>query len=141
MWDQSDSDSDTTLPLTLEELGLGSDSESDQDNAEMENEEQRGHSNSIRRTKSRPTGFNKKSLITRGYLFEDKVDTDDIMDPADMGLQVLQVRRKGRMELFKAPVQYMDCLKGKLTEMAAKKEGRPAMDSEHWGDKPVYREN
>ena len=138
VWDQSDSDSDTTLPLTLEELGLGSDSETDQEGIdEMEEEEQR---KSTRRTKRRSIGF-KKSLITRGYLFEDKVNTDDIMDPADMGLQVLQARRKGRMELFKAPVKYMECIKGKLTEMAAKKEGRPAMDSEQWGDKPVYREN
>ena len=43
------------------------------------------------------------------------------------------------MEFFEAPVRYMETIKSKLTEMAGKKEGRPIMDSEHWGDKPVYR--
>ena len=40
------------------------------------------------------------------------------------------------MELFKAPVKYMDAIKEKFVQMTAKKEGRPNMDTEHWGDEP-----
>ena len=41
-----------------------------------------------------------------------------------------------KIELFKAPVKYMDAIKEKFVQMTAKKEGRPNMDTEHWGDEP-----
>ena len=133
VWDRSDSDSDTNPPLTLEQLGLESDTDS-----ENEQIEQTEIQKKQKKKKKKP---NQKSLQARGYLFEDKVDIDNIMDPTDMGLQVLQARRKGRMEFFKAPVRYMETIKNKLADMAGKREGRPTLDSEHWGDKPVYRDS
>ena len=133
VWDRSDSDSDTNPTLTLEQLGLESDTDS-----ENEQIEQTEIQKKQKKKKKKP---NQKSLQARGYLFEDKVDIDNIMDPTDMGLQVLQARRKGRMEFFKAPVRYMETIKNKLADMAGKREGRPTLDSEHWGDKPVYRDS
>ena len=158
-WDQSDSDSDTnttTAPehlfgtksddeqeddvcLTLEQLGLESDTDSD--SAETEREVEASNNKGKKRKGKKGKKSKKTSLPERGYLFEDKVDITNIMDPADMGLQVLQARRKGKMEMFKAPARYMESMKEKFAGMAAKKEGRPNTDSLHWGDKPVYRES
>jgi hypothetical protein len=158
-WDQSDSDSDTnttTAPehlfgtksddeqeddvcLTLEQLGLESDTDSD--SAETEREVEASNTKGTKRKGKKGNKSKKTSLPERGYLFEDKVDITNIMDPADMGLQVLQARRKGKLERFKAPARYMESMKEKFAGMAAKKEGRPNTDSLHWGDKPVYRES
>ena len=88
VWDRSDSDSDTTVPMTLEQLGLESDTESENEQIE--------HTEIQKKQKTKKKKPNQKSLQARGYLFEDKVDIDNIMDPTDMGLQVLQARRKGR---------------------------------------------
>jgi len=139
VWDQRDSDSDTATHLTLEQLGLESDTDSDSDETEREVE---ARTKRYKKRKGKKVAKRtKKSLPARGYLFEDKVDITNIMDPADMGLQVLQARRKGKLELFKAPVRYMESMKEKFAGMAAKKEGRPAIDSLQWGDTPVYRES
>ena len=81
VWDRSDSDSDTNPPLTLEQLGLESDTDS-----ENEQIEQTEIQKKQKKKKKKPT---QKSLQARGYLFEDTVDIDNIMDPTDMGLQVL----------------------------------------------------
>ena len=139
VWDQRDSDSDTATCLTLDQLGLGSDTDSDSEETTRE-VEVRNTQGRKRKVKKARKG-KKTALPARGYLFEDKVDITDIMDPADMGLQVLQARRKGKMELFKAPVKYMESMKEKYANMAAKKEGRPNIDSTHWGDKPAYSDS
>ena len=139
VWDQSESVSDTTTCLTLDQLGLGSDTESDSDRADSLVEVRRKKRS--KRKGRKATRSKKSALPARGYLFEDKVDVNEIMDPADMGLQVLQARRKGRMEMFKAPVRYMETMKEKYATMTAKKEGRPDTDSVHWGDEPVYRDS
>ena len=135
VWDRSDSDSDTIpAPLTIEQLGLASDTDPDSD-------DETTNTRAGTAKKKQPRSRKQRALPARGYLFEDKVDTDDIIDPKDMGLQVLQARRKGHMEKFKAPVRYMEAIKAKFVEMASKKEGRPNSDSEQWGDKPVYRDS
>ena len=135
VWDRSEFGSDTIPPLTIEQLGLASDSDSDS------NDERPTNTRGGKAKKSQIRSRKKKALPARGYLFEDKVDTDDIIDPKDMGMQVLQARRKGHMENFKAPVRYMEAIKAKFTEMAAKKEDRPHTNSEHWGGAPVYRDS
>ena len=100
VWDRSDSDSDTNPPLTIAQLGLASDSDSDSN-------DERPNTRVGTAKKNQPRSRKQRTLPARGYLFEDKVDTDDIIDPKDMGLQVLQARRKGHMEKFKAcaPIQ------------------------------------
>ena len=69
------------------------------------------------------------------------MDIDNIMDLKDIGLQVLRARHNGQIEFFKVPVRYMETIKSKLSDMAEKREGRPTMDSEQWGDKPVYHDS
>ena len=93
VWDRSESGSDTIPPLAIEQLGLASDTDSDSDDERLTNI--RGG----KAKKRKPRSQKQKALPARGYLFEDKVDTDDSIDPKDMGLQVLQARRKGRMEI------------------------------------------
>ena len=41
-----------------------------------------------------------RSLPEAGYLYKDKVDIKDIIDPKDLGLMVLQARRKGGLANF-----------------------------------------
>ena len=137
--DQSDSGSAATQQeLTLEQLGLnssGSDTDSTDDTENNRKNSKKQHKTRKKTKRKRKTRKpTDRALPARGYLFEDKVNVDDIMDPHDMGLQVLQARRKGKMALFKAPVKYMDSVKGKIKTMCEKKEGRPEVDIEHWGD-------
>ena len=161
VWDRSDSDSDTAAQLTLAQLGLDSDTDdddnresgnsergtrieqpraSDEDNATTTGAIHRGRNMTTRNNRKQPKQkLPRRSLPARGYLFEEKADTTNIIDPHDMGLTVLQARRKGRLELFKAPIPYMEAMKTKLQIMEDKMDGRPDGDGRHWGDEPTYR--
>ena len=141
--DQSDSGSATVPQLTLEQLGLASDSDSDStssDDTREPREAPRSARAGMRKKKERRR-TKKTSLPARGYLFEEKADIENIMDPADMGLTVLQARRKGKMELYKAPVPYMEAMKAKYEKMTEKTEGWPVADPQQWGDGLVYRDS
>ena len=74
------------------------------------------------------------SLPTAGYLFKDKIDTANIIDPHDMGLMLLQARRKGKLESFHSPEKHMKQVKHMRIQMEHKKVGRPEMDTQMWGD-------
>ena len=139
VWDQSDSDSDTNTTTALDHL-FGTESEDEHEDEVVEQQPPRVRRQQ-RNITTRTGRGSRSSLPARGYLFEEKVDVTNIIDPADMGLQVLQARRKGKMEMFKAPVRYMEAIKEKFNTMKEKKEGRPDDDSMHWGDIPTYRES
>ena len=85
----------------------------------------RPHSNQRHQSRTKPS---RRSLPARGYLFEEKADIHNIIDPKDMGLTVLQARRKGRLEAFKGLIPYMEAMKTKLQRMEDKREGRPDED-------------
>ena len=63
------------------------------------------------------------SLPLAGYLFKDKIDTTNIIDPNDMGLKVLQAQRKGKLELFHSPDKHMQQIQKMRQQMKGKKEG------------------
>ena len=86
----------------------------------------------VDRTKSSAT-----SLPPAGYLFREKLDITTIIDPNDMGLMVLQARRKGRLESFHSPEKYRRNVEKMYTQMENKKDGRPEPDSAMWGDEPT----
>ena len=75
-----------------------------------------------------------RALPTAGYLFKDKVDITNIIDPKDMGLTVLQARRKGTMHSFYSPEKYKVQVQQMQKKMESKQCGRPALDSQMWGD-------
>ena len=74
------------------------------------------------------------SLPPAGYLFKDKLDLTNIIDPNDMGLKVLQARRKGKLELFHSPDKHLHQIQKMRQHMTEKKEGRPNLDTQMWGD-------
>ena len=83
-------------------------------------------------TRGRPSAT--RSLPIAGYLFKDKVNTNNILDPHDMGLTVMQARRKGGLEYFHSPEKYKLQARNIHTQMTQKKAGRPGMDLQTWGD-------
>ncbi len=78
---------------------------------------------------------NQRSLPSAGYLFQEKVDVTDIIDPADMGLKVLEARRKGGLEKFYSPEKYQSQIQDMLAAVKAKKEYRLQTDLKMWGDR------
>ena len=75
-----------------------------------------------------------RALPIAGYLFKEKVDVNDIIDPVDMGLKVLQARRKGGIEKFYSPERYQLQIKELMTSVNEKKESRTQTDLQMWGD-------
>ena len=75
-----------------------------------------------------------RSLHPEGYLYKDRMDTTNIIDPHDMGLLVLQARRKGKLELFHTPDMHMNQIKHMRDKMKNKLAGRPDLDMHMWGD-------
>ena len=75
-----------------------------------------------------------RSLPPAGYLFTDKIDTASIIDPHDMGLMVLQARRKGKLELFHSPEKHMIQVENMRQQIEQKKGGRTTLDTQMWGD-------
>ena len=49
-----------------------------------------------------------RSLPIAGYLYKDKVDIKDIIDPKGLGLMVLQAWRNGGMAKFYSPEKYTE---------------------------------
>ena len=64
---------------------------------------------------------NNRALPIAGYLFKEKVDVTDIIDPLDMGLKVLQARRKGGVEKIYSPEKYQDQIKQLMGAIGEKK--------------------
>ena len=75
-----------------------------------------------------------RSLPTAGYLFQEKTDVKDIIDPSDMGLKVLQARREGGIANFYSPERYQLQVQELLSAVQAKKEHREPTDLQMWGD-------
>ena len=75
-----------------------------------------------------------RALPIAGYLFKEKVDVNDIIDPVDMGLKVLQARRKGGIEKFYSPERYQLQIKELMTSVTEKKKSRTQTDLQMWGD-------
>ena len=76
----------------------------------------------------------KRALPMAGYLFKEQVDTENIIDPQDMGLTVLQARRKGAVKYFHSPERYTVQAKSIQDQVQMKKRGRPILDQQMWGD-------
>ena len=66
---------------------------------------------------------NGRSLPEAGYLFKEKVDIKDVIDPSDLGLTVLQARRKGGLAKFYSPAKYTEQVKTMRTAMEGKQDG------------------
>ena len=66
---------------------------------------------------------NGRSLPEAGYLFKEKVDIKDVIDPIDLGLMVLQARRKGGLAKFYSPAKYTEQVKTMRTAMEGKQDG------------------
>ena len=79
-------------------------------------------------------GVRNRALPIAGYLYQEKVDVQDIIDPVDMGLKVLQARRKGGMAKFYSPERYQTSVKTMLDTITIKKESRSESDLQMWGD-------
>ena len=79
-----------------------------------------------------------KSLPPAGYLFREKLDTTNIIDPQDMGLKILQARRKGKIALYNTPEQHMNQVKKLRSKMGEKRVGRTTKDQQMWGDDINY---
>ena len=75
-----------------------------------------------------------RSLPTAGYLFKERVDISNIIDPLDMGLTVLQARRKGGLEVFYSPAKYTGQIQNIRDQMTKKRLGRTVTDLQTWGD-------
>ena len=144
VWDQSDSDSDTTTTTGFEHLfETESNPEPEDDVVEHQptrvQQQQQGRNNEIQPSDARQGRGNTRTMATRslpvaGYLYKDKVDIKDIIDPKDLGLMVLQARRKGGMEKFYSPEKYTGQVQSMMAAMESKKEGRTVEDMETWGD-------
>ena len=77
-------------------------------------------------------------MPTAGYLYKDKIDTEQIIDPNDMGLMVLQAQRKGGLASFYSPTKYRAQIQNMRELMEHKRSGRPGQDSCMWGDDINY---
>ena len=75
-----------------------------------------------------------RALPVAGYLYQEKTNVEDLIDPADMGLKVLQARRKGKMSKYFSPDRYKSQVEKLFEKVAEKKEHRPDTDLEMWGD-------
>ncbi len=86
--------------------------------------------NNNRRAKQRK----ERALPTAGYLYQEKTDVVDLIDPCDMGLKVLQARRKGSMKKYFSPDRYRQQVESLLAKVTEKKVDRPEADLDMWGD-------
>jgi hypothetical protein len=77
---------------------------------------------------------NKHTLPPAGYLYKDKLEKNITIDPYDLGLTILQARRKGQMEAFYSPETYRERIQNIQDKMKTKRNGRPVIDSNMWGD-------
>ena len=77
---------------------------------------------------------NKHTLNPEGYLYTSKIDTNNILDPNDLGLTILQARRKGRMEKFHSPEKYFTQVQNITNMTRTKQQDRNNSDKEMWGD-------
>ena len=123
----------TLLPCTIKMLYKERERESENRNPTSI------HKKNTTATKQRKlTHTRMTSLPPAGYLFKEKLDTTNIIDPQDMGLKILQARRKGKIALYNTPTQHMTQVKKIRCQMGVKKAGRPAMDQQMWGDNISY---
>jgi hypothetical protein len=77
---------------------------------------------------------NGQSLPPAGYLFQRQLDTTTLIDPKDMGLTVLQARRKGRLANFHSPEKYITQLKKLRVQIETKTKHQLDRDANMWGD-------
>jgi hypothetical protein len=73
------------------------------------------------------------SLPPVGYLYKQTLDLSSLTDPKDLGLTVLQARRKGTLSLFSSPQQYATNIAKKRAQMRAKKQYQLETDATMWG--------
>lgn len=75
-----------------------------------------------------------RTLNPNGYLYSEKVNTNNIIDPQDLGLTFVQARRKGRMERFHTPEKYRSQAQQIQGLTRTKQQERLGIDKEMWGD-------
>ena len=82
-----------------------------------------------------------RSLPTAGYLYQEKTNVDEIIDPTDMGLKVLQARRKGKLAKYFSPERYRTQIAQLMEVVTGKREHRPDEDLEMWGDSAIQTDS
>ena len=92
-----------------------------------------GRGTTIRHTTSKFKKYS-TSLPPAGYLFKRKLDMAKIIDPKDMGLTVLQARRKGGLDAFYSPQKYITQIRKIRSYITEKKKHQLVPDARMWGD-------